>query len=86
MLGRDDRKGNKLILIADAKQPTRYLMQETVTYSGTISFSPSSPMPPSLRCQRATGRDRHSQSQDFHFQGDHVSPKGGGLGVANQKR
>lgn len=38
-------KGNKLILIADAKQPTRYLMQETVTYAGTDLFFTVKPDP-----------------------------------------
>src|SRR4051812_33236854 len=30
--------GNKLILVADAKQPTRVLLQQTVSYTGTNLF------------------------------------------------
>jgi hypothetical protein len=80
-------KGNKLILIADAKLPTRSLMQETVTYSGTdlfFSVQPDAtiiPLPNAPRAGIVIPKVKISTSKPTTS-----PPKGGGLGVANQKR
>lgn len=80
-------KGNKLILIADAKQPTRALMQQTVTYSGTdlfFSVQPDAaiiPLPNAPRAGIIIPKVKISTSKATT-----TPPKGGGLGVTSQKR
>jgi hypothetical protein len=77
-------RGNKLILIADAKQPTRYLLQETVTYAGAdlfFSVQPDNPAAGKNAPRAGLANVKISTSKPTTS-----PPAGGGLGVATQKR
>jgi hypothetical protein len=80
-------KGNKLILVADAKQPTRLLAQETVTYSGTDIFfavQPDAaviPLPNAPRAGIVIPKVKLTNSKATT-----TPPAGGGIGVSSTKR
>jgi hypothetical protein len=80
-------KGNKLILIADAKQPTRILLQETVNYAGAdlfFSVQPDAaviPLPNAPRTGIIIPKVKISTSKATT-----APPAGGGIGTTPAKR
>ena len=80
--------GNKLILVADAKQPTRTLLQETVNYAGASLFfsiqtdaNGAGANPNGPRNGFAVSKVKLSNSKPKT-----TPPVGGGLGVGAGRR
>jgi hypothetical protein len=80
--------GNKLILIADAKQPTRMLLQETVNYAGASLFF-------SIQTDaNGAGQNPNGPRNGFavsklkltNTKAKTTPPPGGGIGVPNPRR
>jgi hypothetical protein len=81
-------QGNKLILVADAKQPTRVLLQQTVNYvAGTLFFSIQSD-------PNGVGQNPNGPRQGFAIAKVKMTsskpatnpPPGGGIGIPTGKR
>jgi hypothetical protein len=80
--------GNKLIVVADAKQPTRVLLQQTIGYRGGSLFFSIQPDP------NGAGQNPNGPRQGFAIakvrmtgaRPATIPPPGGGIGVPAGKR
>ncbi|HEV8061839.1 MAG TPA: hypothetical protein VGP68_18315 [Gemmataceae bacterium] len=80
--------GNKMIIIADAKQPTRTLLQQTVNYAGADLFYSVQPDPNGAAANPNGPRNGFAVSKVKITTAKPTTtpPPGGGLGVAPKRR